>query len=1120
MKKTLIFQLSFYLLCLCSMSVLAKENISFTPYGVRDGLSQNTVYASHQDKYGFMWFATQDGLNRFDGYQFKTFRADNNDNSSIDDAYVLKIYKDRKGFLWFGANNGTLSRYDDETESFINYPHKLPSKGTPRIDAILQITEHIFWIGTVHGLFAFDIRTAEFTPLPFTSKFTKNDISILSLAQTPTGEILIGTYQNGLFIFEPSTNKFSQYSPHPQENLIVSRHTIFDILIDHNNEIFVGTTQGLLRFLPEQGQFEPVIKLASKTLLYITEIIEDEKNRLWLASSHGLYKMNKNRQQHTIYKHDSSKLDSLPGDIITSIFIAKDNLIWVGAGNNGVASYNTNNAIHQNKHSDIDDSSVASNAIWDIIEASDGSIWIANDQQGISIYNRQTNSHRHLKHSPNNNNSLSSNRINTILETSPGIFWIGTFDAGITVYNTNTQKYSHYRHNESDESSVTSNKIYKIFKDSANQVWIGTNNGLDLFSPSSNNFKHYKHEQHDKNTIAGNLVVSLFEDAQKQIWVGTLNNGVSVMDDSRQFFTHYKVNQSNPNSLSHNMVLAVNQDNDGNIWLATFNGLNKLSATNNKITRYSMDDGLPSNGLYSLIFTENNNLWLSSNNGISQMDTKNETFTNYSLEDGVAQQEYNFNSYLKTADGKLFYGGFDGYDHFYPDQLQKKDQPLTVNFTSLRVLNNPVNVEPYRTEQKYSIDKGIDHIQSLEFDHTITLFSVEFSALSFLSPKTVQYQYMLQGFDKSWINVDSNIRQAVFTSIPSGQYTLQVRAKLAQGQWNGDIVELPINILPAPWLSWWAYTLYILTIFLITFSYLYQRRLQFVALQNSEQKLSILNQELEQRVASRTSELSETLSDLKNTQHQLVESEKQASLVGVVSGVAHELNTPLGNILTATSNNQMVLSDLYKNMAEQTLTREKFTKTKELIESAINLTLDNTNKAIKLVQSFKALSTHELTTQNTTINIYSLLRQIEQQTLTLRSPLDIKFLIDCDEKINIFSAQDILEDIFTQLIENSTLHGFANQDKKSISILAFTDSTQITITYRDNGCGITNATPEQILEPFFTTKRGEQHTGLGLTVVFNKVTHRLQGNVVINDNYNDGFELSITLPLSITGSTK
>jgi len=1102
------------------MSVLAKENISFTPYGVQNGLSQNTVYASHQDRYGFMWFATQDGLNRFDGYQFKNFRADNNDSSSIDDAYVLTIYKDYKGFLWFGANNGTLSRLDEETESFVNYPHSLPSKGTPRIDAIMQITEHTFWIGTVHGLFVFDTRTAEFTPLPFTSRFTKNDISILSFAKTDAGKILIGTYQNGLFVFDPSTQKFSQYSPEPQENLIVSRHTIFDILIDHTNEIFVGTTQGLMRFLPEQGLFESIIKLESKKLLYITQIIEDKKNRLWLASSNGLYELSANRKQHSIYKHDSSKLDSLPGDIVTSIFISKDHLIWVGAGNNGVASYNTINAIYQNKHSEIDDTSVASNAIWDMIEASDGSIWIANDQQGISIYNRKNNSHRHLKHSPNNNNSLSSNRINTILESTPGIFWIGTFDAGITVYNTHTLKFSHYRHNESDPSSVTSNKIYKIFKDSDNQIWIGTNNGLDRYIPSSNNFKHYKHQQHDINTIAGNLVISLFEDAQNNLWIGTLNNGVSIMDKSRQLFTHYKANRNEAKGLSHNMVLSVNQDHEGNIWLATFNGLNKLSAKNQQITRYSMDDGLPSNGLYSLLFTEKNNLWLSSNNGISQMDTLNETFTNYSLEDGVAQQEYNFNSYLKTADGELFYGGFDGYDHFYPHQLQKKDQPLTVNFTSLRVLNTPVKIQPYSSEHQYSISKSIDHIKSLEFDHTITLFSVEFSALSFLSPKTVQYQYMLQGFDKSWISTDSNIRQAVFTSIPSGQYTLKVRARLAQGEWNGETLELPISILPAPWLSWWAYTLYILTAFVIIFSYLYQRRLQFVALQDSEQKLSLLNQELEQRVANRTSELSATLNDLKSTQHQLVESEKQASLIGVVSGVAHELNTPLGNILTATSNNQMVLSDLYKNMAEQTLTRENFTKAKELIESATNLTLDNTNKAIKLVQSFKALSTHELTTPNSTINMYSLLRQIEQQTLTLRTSLDIEFLIECDENINIFSSQGILEEIFIQLIENSTLHGFLKQDEKSIRIIASQSSTEVTIIYRDNGCGIINATPEQILEPFFTTKRGEQHTGLGLTVVFNKVTHRLQGNVIINDNDEAGFELTITLPFSVTEQPK
>lgn len=1093
---------------------VAKESISFSNLGVIDGLSQTTVYDIHQDQHGFMWFATQDGLNRYDGYQFKIFKHVRDQSSSIGDSYILTIYKDHKQRMWFGSNNGTLSLFNEKTETFTNYRNVLINQGTPRIDAIIQINDSEYWIGTPQGVFSFDLETGIFTPLRIISKYTNNDINILRFARGPSGEIYAGSLQNGLFIIDPNDHSYTQHTPVVNAHAQSHNHTVFDVFIDSTNAVWISTTQGLFEFLPEQQKFKSLI-YEPEQQISIRSIREDHNGNLWLGSYNGIYQVTDQKTKINHFEHDNTQRDSLSDDMISSIYISTNNVLWAGAGNDGISKHNINNVVHTHFHSEGDDTSVAGDTIWQMIEAIDGSIWVATDQHGVSILNRKTKAHHHLKHIDGNPQSLASNRISAILETSPGVFWFGTFNSGITEYNSNTNTYRHFKHSDEQPQSLASDKTYTLFKDSDDQIWIGTSNGLDKYNTASLSFDHLKHDTTDSNSIAGNFVISLFEDSKRRLWVGTLNNGATMLDKKNGHTQHYRAVQGNTNSLSHNMVMAINEDSFGNMWFASLNGLTKYSLKTDSYTQYFKEDGLPSEAVYSLIFSDENTLWLSTNVGISKMDVANETFENFGVKDGILQREFNYNSYLQTRDGELYFGGFGGYIHFYPNKLRKNNDLLSVHLTSLKVLNKPVQISEVPTPDQFTIPQSVHFLDRLYLDHTINLFSIEFSALHFLSANTVQYQYRLDGLDEHWIDVDPKIRQAIFTTIPAGSYTLLVRAKYAQEEWNGPVFRLPITVIPAPWLSWWAYTIYLCIVFFAVVFYLYQRRLQFEALQRSEQKLSVLNQELEQRVSLRTEELSNTLENLKNTQNQLIESEKQASLVGVVSGVAHELNTPLGNILTATSNSQMVLAALYQDMANQKLTKSKFEDIKNGLETATDLTLKNANKAVQLVQSFKALSTHELTSSNKTLNLASVLRQITHQISVSRHCANTTFDVNCAPDIDIVSSQITIEEIITQLIDNSLIHGVNTNMPNTISIAVTKSESAIVIDYSDSGVGLTEISPEQALEPFFTTKRNEQHTGLGLTIVFNKIAHRLKGTFTINHQQNSGFHVTIELPLSL-----
>lgn len=1093
---------------------VAKESISFSNLGVTDGLSQTTVYDIHQDKHGFMWFATQDGLNRYDGYQFKVFKHARNQPNSIGDSYVLTIYKDHKQRMWFGSNNGSLSLFNEKTETFTNYRNVLINQGTPRIDAIIQINDNEFWIGTPQGVFSFDHEIGTFTPLRIISKYTDNDINILRFARGPSGEIYAGSLQNGLFIIDPSDHSYTQHTPAAGSPSQSHNHTVFDVFIDSNNAVWISTSQGLFEFFPNQQQFKSLI-YEPDHLLNIRSIREDQSGNLWLGSYNGIYQVTDNKKKISHFKHDKTQRDSLSDDMVSSIYISTNNVLWAGAGNDGISKHNINNVVHAHFHSEGDKTSVAGDTIWQMIEASDGSIWVATDQHGVSYLNRNTKEHQHLRHIANNPQSLASNRISAILESSPGVFWFGTFNSGITIYDSITETYRHFRHNDDQPQSLASDKVYTLFKDSDNQIWIGTNNGLDKYIPTSQTFEHMHHDANNPNSIAGNFVISLFEDSAHRLWIGTLNNGATVFDRKRKHAKHFRAEQGNTNSLSHNMVMAINEDSFGNMWFASLNGLTKYNLKTESYTQYFTEDGLPSEAVYSLIFTDDNTLWLSTNIGISKMDTTSETFENFGVKDGVVQREFNYNSYLKTHDGELYFGGFGGYIHFYPDELKKNNDLLSVHLTSLKVLNKSVTISEEPISGQFTIPQSAHFLERLYLDHTINLFSIEFSALHFLSANTVQYQYRLDDLDENWIDVDPKIRQAIFTTVPAGNYTLLVRAKYAQEEWKGPVFRLPITVIPAPWLSWWAYTIYLCIVFFAVVFYLYQRRLQFEALQRSEQKLSILNQELEQRVSLRTEELSSTLDNLQKTQNQLIESEKQASLVGVVSGVAHELNTPLGNILTATSNNQMVLESLYQDMANQKLTKSKFEEIKKGLETATDLTLKNANKAVQLVQSFKALSTHELTSNNTNLNLASVLRQITHQLSMSRHCANTTFNVHCAPDIDIVSSQITIEEIITQLVDNSLIHGVNTNSPNTISIAVTKAENAIAIDYSDSGVGLTEISPEQALEPFFTTKRNEQHTGLGLTIVFNKIAHRLKGTFTIKHQQNSGFHVTIELPLSL-----
>ncbi len=789
-----------------------------------------------------MWFGTQDGLNRYDGYAFKTYKSDPDVASSLSDRWITSIVEDKDGYLWIGTRGG-LNRYDPNTESFVPFLHddRNPlSLSDNHVNVVYLDKSDNLWIGTTDGLDLFDRKTSIFEHYVY-SPFQQEGISgkyITAIYQDSRGRFWVGTAAGGLNLFDPQTSTFTPYQNNPGNIQTISNNYVTAIIEDSQSVLWVGTHEGLNRFQPDSGTFERFMHsdIDRQTIAgnSISDLFVDSTGNLWIATTNGLDRLSQIGLRFTHYRNDPTFSKSLSNNYVLSIYEDRGGVLWFGTWGGGVNKYDRQRdhfAYYRNDPKDKN--SLSENLILAIYQDSEGYVWIGTASTGLNRFTRTTNQVIHYQHDPNSLNSISSNEVLSVYEDQDGILWFGTGD-GLDSFDGKSFAFKHYKWDSENPASLSSNRVYKVYVDRENNVWVGTVSGLDLFDRKTETFTHYQPKTEDPKSLSGTAVNSILEDKKGNLWVGTYESGLNKFNRETGEFTHYRFDPGNKQSISNDAILSIYQDTKGNIWIGTGGGgLNLYHPETDSFTYYLEKNGLPNGVVYGILEDAKGYLWMSTNFGISRFDPKTETFLNFDEGDGLQSNEFNSGAYAKGHDGELYFGGIAGLTVFYPSNIGDSPYVPQITLTSLTQGDNPIVT-----------DSSVDTIRNMTLRWPQNSFEFEFAALSYNQPAKNQYAYKLEGFDTDWHLIGTK-RDGRYTNLPGGTYTLLLKASNSNGVWNQTPARVKVTVIPPFWQTlWFSILLGVIAVAAVASGF----RLRIKAIQDR-------NRQLERVVRERTSAL-------------------------------------------------------------------------------------------------------------------------------------------------------------------------------------------------------------------------------------------------------------------------
>ncbi|HID39902.1 MAG TPA: histidine kinase [Calditrichaeota bacterium] len=864
--KTIFIVLIIYFIHLAP--VQGQTNIQthkrFERLSIEQGLSQSTVYSIIQDEKGFMWMATQDGLNRFDGYEFLIFNheADNLHSLSHNDIRAIAI--DKKGFLWIGTWGAGLDSYDPKTNRFSNFKHSilsLNSLSDNKISCLLPIDSTHLWVGTRGGgLNLMDTQKKTFKS--FLNKpeewLQKGNNEVTAIALDSRGNLWVGTF-GGLVLIHLATLEIEpvrlRYNIPPE-----LLHTdIACLFFDNEENMWVGTNgDGLYRFSIKTGAYTRYSQQPgdnrSLSDNHITAIFKDKKGNLWVGTESGL-NLKDSQDKFIHFKHSLNNTNSLSHNRILSITEDISGLIWIGTDGGGISIYNTQSPpFNHYTHQKGNPVSLSNPYIWSIYEDEKGILWIGTDY-GLNLLDRKRQKNTVLLHDPKNSNTISYNEVMSICRDKYGYFWIATWGGGLNRYDPITKRFLHFKHDPNDPTSLSDSHIRVIYEDpspSRDVLWIGTRRGgLNRLDLKTYKITRFQHDPLDLSSLSNNSVLSILAGDDGSLWVGTWGGGLDKLTFQQDALgqevvniAHYKHNPNDTTSISSNSASILFKDSKGRFWVGTHGaGINLFDPIENHFTNISMKDGLPNNVIYGILEDGQGFLWLSTNNGLCRFNPDlrgAEAFKNYDESDGLQSNEFNNQAYFKSKSGELFFGGINGFNSFYPHQVKDNLFIPPVVITEFYIFNNKIPVG-----KNSLLKESIIYADKIELPYSQSVISFDFTAMNFSQSDKNKFAYRMEGFHDQWIYTSAKRRVATFTHLDPGEYVFHVKASNDAGVWNEEGARLKVVILPPFWKTAWFRFLLILSA-ILTIYIVYKWKVRNL----EEQKLK-----LEEGVHQRTLEL-------------------------------------------------------------------------------------------------------------------------------------------------------------------------------------------------------------------------------------------------------------------------
>lgn len=758
-----------------------KTDIKFSHVTMEQGLSQGSVLSIAQDAQGFIWLATQDGLNRYDGYNFKIFKFDLNKSQSISDSYVKAVYVDQAGVLWCGGFNG-LNRFDQLHETFSRYEHNKENDSSLSSDRILTIYESspdAFWVGTDNGLNQFDRKNGKVSRKFLSGKY------ISAIIRESPDRLWIGT-RSGLVLLNIKTGDIFTYD---RSNGLTDDY-VTALYLDADDNLWIGTNAGGLSVFDKTKQrfihynndpYNP------KSLSHnsITCIAKDNEGQLWIGTDGGgLNRWNPLTENfiHTI--NDRGNPFGINSNRITSLYSDKSGVLWVGTYNGGINKIEIDKGFKT--YNSFNYHSFACEVVWSIYKDQKGYLWIGTDE-GLFRLDRHSQSAEHFKHSSLESSSIVSNRIFVAKEDRHGKIWIGT-DNGLDLMDVSSKKFRHYpSHNP---ANISSRNIRSILIDSKDNLWLSTFDGIAILDSNRTTYQVYRNNPNDPKTLASDEVRQIYEDRSGTYWIAT-NNGLDRLNHGSNEFIHYRHDAQNLTSISHNRIRNIFEDQAGILWIGTANGLNKFDRQTEKFKRFFIEDGLPNEIILGIVDDSQGNLWLSTNNGLVQFNREHETFRNYDKSDGLQSNEFTTMAYFKGHDGEIFFGGLNGFMSFFPDSLKDNHYVPPIVLTAFKKFN-----------REYDLAIATSMIDEIHLNYDDYVFSFEFASLNYNRTHKNQYAYKMENFDSDW-NYIGGKHDVTYTNLDPGEYIFHVKGSNNEGIWNERGKSILIHIAPPFWKTWW-----------------------------------------------------------------------------------------------------------------------------------------------------------------------------------------------------------------------------------------------------------------------------------------------------------------------------